>query len=96
MKCIRAAMEASVEKYEVGQGMEDGFEPWFDVVTKGWIVTDSLVKVKKENGVIVCPYIMNKRGKTFIEEGDYLIRDADGTRHVCGQDKVFKRYKPIE
>lgn len=96
MKCIRAAMEASVEKYEVGQGMEDGFEPWFDVVTKGWIVTDSLVKIKKENGVIVCPYIMNKRGKTFIEEGDYLIRDADGTRHVCGQDKVFKRYKPIE
>ncbi len=96
MKCIRAAMEASVEKYEVGQGMEDGFEPWFDVVTKGWIVTDSLVKIKKENGVIVCPYIMCKRGKTFIEEGDYLIRDADGTRHVCGQDKVFKRYKPIE
>ncbi len=96
MKCIRAAMEASVEKYEIGQGMEDGFEPWFDVVTKGWIVTDSLVKIKKENGVIVCPYIMNKRGKTFIEEGDYLIRDADGTRHVCGQDKVFKRYKPIE
>ncbi len=96
MKCIRAAMEASVEKYEIGQGMEDGFEPWFDVVTKGWIVTDSLVKVEKENGVIVCPYIMSKRGKTFIEEGDYLIRDADGTRHVCGQDKVFKRYKPIE
>ncbi len=96
MKCIRAAMEASVEKYEIGQGMEDGFEPWFDVVTKGWIVTDSLVKIEKENGVIVCPYIMNKRGKTFIEEGDYLIRDADGTRHVCGQDKVFKRYKPIE
>lgn len=96
MKCTRVAMEADVEKYEQGKGMEDGFEPWFDVVTKGWIVTDFLVKIKRADGVIVCPYIVSRRGRTFIGEGDYLITDADGTKHVCGQDKIFDRYQKIE
>lgn len=95
MKCMRTAMEAEVEKYEVGKGMEDGFELWSDVVTKGWIVTDTLVKVEKENGTIVCPYIRHRRGRTFIGEGDYIITDADGTRHVCGADKIFDRYHKI-
>lgn len=89
-------MEAEVVRYEVGKGLEDGFEPWFDVVTKGWIITDALVKIKRENGDIVCPYIINKRGRTFIQEGDYLVTDADGTKHACGEDKVFKRYTKIE
>lgn len=96
MKCIRVAMEADVEQYEVGKGIEDGFELWSDVVTKGWIVTDTLVKVEKENGSIVCPYIEDRRGRIFIGEGDYIITDADGTRHVCGKDKIFKRYQRIE
>ena len=26
MKCVRAAFEVNVEKYEAGKGMEDGFE----------------------------------------------------------------------
>lgn len=96
MKCVRVSFEANVEKYEVGKGMEDGFELWTDVVTRGWFVTDSLIQVKKENGAIVCPYILHKRGKTFIGEGDYIITEPDGSRHVCSGEKVFDRYKPAE
>ena len=96
MKCIRTAMEAEVVKYELGKNMENGFELWSDVVTKGWIVTDSLIKVTRENGSIVCPYIEHRRGRTFIGQGDYLIIDNDGTKHVCGQDKIFSRYQIVE
>ena len=96
MKCRRVEMEADVVKYELGKGMEDGFELWADVVTKGWIVTDSLIKVENENGSIVCPYIMHRRGRTFISENDYIIIDADGTKHVCGEGKIFERYEKIE
>ena len=96
MKCIRAAIEAEVEKYEVGKGLEDGFELMADVITKGWIVTDSLVQVQKENGSIVCPYIVHRRGRTFIGEGDYIITDSDGTKHVCGADKIFRHYQIVE
>ena len=49
MKCIRKPLEAEVAKYELNKGMEDGFELWSDVVIKGWIVTDSLIKIKREN-----------------------------------------------
>lgn len=96
MKCIRAAIEADVEKYEVDKGMEDGFELMADVITKGWIVTDSLIQVQKENGSIVCPYIVHRRGRTFIGKDDYIITDSDGTKHVCGADKIFKRYQIVE
>lgn len=96
MRCIRTAMEADVEKYEVGLKMEDGFELWADVVTKGWIVTDNLIKIKLENGDIVCPYIEHRRGRTFISEGDYIITDLDGTKHVCGADKIFVRYQKVD
>lgn len=96
MKCIRTAIEAEVEKYEIGKGLEDGFELMSDVITKGWIVTDSLVQIRKENGSIVCPYIVHRRGRTFIGEGDYIITDSDGTKHVCGADKIFKRYRIVE
>lgn len=96
MKCQRSAIIADVYEYELGKNMEDGFEPFADVVTKGWIVTDFLVKVKRPDGTVVCPYIMHRRGRTFIGEGDYVIIDQDGTKHVCGKDKIFKRYTPIE
>ncbi|MCI8338899.1 MAG: hypothetical protein HFH62_09535 [Lachnospiraceae bacterium] len=96
MKCRRVNMEADVLKYELGKGLEDGFELWTDVVTKGWIVTDSLVKMARENGQYVCPYILHRRGRTFINEGDYIITDADGTKHVCGEDKIFTRYEKME
>ena len=96
MKCTRVALTVDVEKYEVGKGMEDGVDAWTDVVTRGWFVTDSFVQIKKENGAIVCPYILHKRGKTFIAEGDYIITDVDGSRHVCSGEKIFDRYKPVE
>lgn len=96
MKCTRVEMESDVIKYEVGKGLEDGFELWTDVVTTGWIVTDTLIKIQREDGAIVCPYILHRRGRTFINEGDYIIADADGTKHVCGEDKVFSRYAKTE
>lgn len=93
MKCYRVSLEADVFAYEPGKGMEDGFELWSDVVTKGWIVTDSLIKITREDGAIVCPFITHRRGRTFIGEGDYIIVDGDGSKHVCGSDKIFSRYK---
>lgn len=96
MKCYRAGLFAEVYPYEVGKGMEDGVELWADVVTKGWIVTDFLIKITREDGNIVCPYIIHRRGRTFIGEGDYIIVDEDGTKHVCGGDKIFTRYKKVE
>ncbi|MBO7336975.1 MAG: hypothetical protein IKS11_08635 [Lachnospiraceae bacterium] len=96
MKCSRVPFNADVYLYEQGKGMEDGFELWHDVVTKGWIVTDSLVRIERPDGSVVCPFILNRRGRIFIGEGDYIIEDDDGTKHVCGADKVWNRYKPIE
>ena len=92
MKSSRISFEVDVEQYEVGKNMEDGFELWSDVVTKGWIVTDFLVKITREDGSIVCPYIVHRRGRTFIGNGDYVITEADGSKHVCGADKVWNRY----
>ena len=96
MRSRRTPLEADVEKYEIGKGMEDGFELWADVVTKAWIVTDFLVKITREDGTIVCPYVRNRRGRTFIGVGDYIIRDADGTKHVCGEDKIWTRYEKLD
>lgn len=96
MKCVRTALEADVQKYELNKNLEDGFERWSEVVTKGWIVTDFLVKVTRQDGSIVCPYIKHRRGRTFIAEGDYIIIENDGTKHVCGEDKIFQRYERCE
>ena len=96
MKCKRIELKADVQKYEIGQGLEDGFELWSDVITKEWIVTDFLVKITREDGSILCPYIRNRRGKEFIGVNDYIVLDEDGTKHVCGGDKIWKRYQPIE
>lgn len=96
MKSRRIPLESDIEKYEPGKGMEDGFERLYDVVTKGWIVTDTLVKIKREDGTIMCPYIKHRRGRTFIGEGDYIISQEDGTKHVCGADKIWTRYEKPE
>ncbi len=96
MRCRRTGIEAEVVKYEAGKGYEDGFERWSDVVTDGFIVTDFLIKVTRPDGSIMCPYIKHRRGVTFIGEGDYIIIDEDGTKHVCGEDKIFNRYEKIE
>ena len=96
MKCRRVGILADVRKYEYGKGMEDGFESWAEVVTRAWIITDFLVKIKREDGSIVCPYLSTRRGKVFIGEEDYIVIDEDGTKHVCGSDKIWKRYEKVE
>ena len=96
MKSRRIGLEANIVRYEQGKDLEDGVELLADVVTKGWIVTEFLVKITREDGSIVCPYIVHRRGRTFIGEGDYIITDSDGTKHVCGADKIFRRYQIVE
>lgn len=91
----RKPLKVQAVEYELGKGMEDGFEPWFNVVTNSWINTDFLVKVKREDGVIVCPYITNKRGRVFIGEGDYIIYEENSERHVCGREKFDRRFDEI-
>lgn len=93
---LRASLEVNAKKYEAEQGMEDGFELYSKVVTNGWIVTDGLVQIKRPDGSVVCPFIQNRRGVIFIREGDYIIYEEGGERHVCGADKFAKRFQPIE
>lgn len=96
MKSRRLPLEVDIEKYECGKGMEDGVELFHDVVTKGWIVTDHLIRIERENGSVVCPYIESRRGRTFIGEGDYIVIQEDGTKLVCGEDKIWSRYEKPE
>ena len=96
MRARRTPIEATIVPYELNKGLEDGFESYSDIITKGWFITDNLVKVTRENGLVVCPYISHRRGRTFICEGDYLIIDDDLTKHVCSSEKIFKRDEPID
>lgn len=95
-KYLRSSFSVEAEKYEPGKNMEDGFEPWTKVVTAGWIITEGLVKLERENGQLVCPFIKNRRGVIFIREGDYIIYEEGGERHCCGEDKFSTRFKPDE
>lgn len=96
MKCKRVDLKADVQKYELGKGLEDGFELFSEIVTREWIVTDSLIRINREDGYIVSPFILNRRGREFIGVDDYIVIDEDGTKHVCGADKIWKRYQKIE
>ena len=96
MKCTRVSFEVEALQYEVGKNMEDGCEAWSDVVIHGWIQTDSLVKITRENGKIVCPYINTRRGRLFIQEGDYIIKEADGSRHLCSESVFKSRFTPYQ
>lgn len=96
MKSRRTPLQAEVYQYEVGKGLEDGFELFSDVVTKGWVTTDFLIKIQRQDGTVVCPYILNRRGSTFIGVGDYIVTDEDGTKHVCGGNKIWNRYEKPE
>ncbi|MDK2808143.1 MAG: hypothetical protein PWP24_877 [Clostridiales bacterium] len=95
MRCVRTPLEANVYPYEPEKNLEDGFELFVDIVTKGWITTNSLIRMNRKNGDVVCPYIQTRRGRTFIGEGDYIIIDDDGTKHVCSAEKIFQRYQKI-
>ena len=96
MKYIRHSLEVDAVQYEVGKGLEDGFQLFSKVLTNGYIIADGLVQITREDGSIVCPFINNRRGSIFIREGDYIITEADGQRHVCGADKFHSRFVPVE
>lgn len=93
MKCTRISLDCDVEQYKVNSSMEDGFELFSDVIIHGWINPAGLIRIERDDGTIVCPYISHRRGKTFLKNGDYIITDSDGTKHVCGEDKIWNRYK---
>ena len=94
-KYTRTTFEVEAEKYEIGKGMEDGYEAWTKVITNGWVSAQGVVQITREEGSVVCPFIRNRRGIIFLHEGDYIIYDVGGERHCCGEDKFNKRYRPI-
>lgn len=91
----RASLTVEAEKYEIGKSMEDGFQPWAEIITNGWISSEGLLQVTRKDGIIVCPFIQNRRGLIFIHEGDYIIYEEDGERHCCGGDKFANRFREI-
>ncbi len=95
MKCVRTEIVADVYQYETEKGLEDGFALYEKVITNGFADLENLVIIEKESSML-CPYIKTRRGCTFIKQGDYIILDADGTKHVCGADKIWERYKKME
>lgn len=95
-KYQRVSFEVQAEKYEVGKEIEDGFMPWTDIVTRGFVSTDGLVQVTGRDGILVCPFVKSRRGVVFIREGDYIIEEANGDKHCCGEDKFAERYKELE
>lgn len=94
-KYLRVPLEVEAAVYETGKGLEDGFELFSKVVTTGHIVTEGLIQIKTAEGSLVCPFVKNRRGYTFIREGDYIIREGD-EKHVCGADKFAKRFQKCE
>ena len=95
-KYERASLIVDAEQYELGKGLEDGFELYTKVITNGWGSPDNLVQHIRPDGIVVCPFIQNRRGVIFIRQGDYIITEGDNERHVCGEDKFLLRYRAIE
>ncbi len=91
----RVSFDVQAVQYEAGKGLEDGFIPWTDIVTHGWFTTEGLVKITRDDGIIVCPYINTKRGLSFIMDGDFIITEGDGDRHVCGKHKFYGRFEEL-
>ena len=95
----RVPLEVTAAKYELNQGMEDGFRLYSQIVTSEGIVTDGIILINREDGTIVCPYVRNRSGLVFIREGDYIIREADEDgnleKHVCGEDKFHRRFEKL-
>ncbi|MDR2547325.1 MAG: hypothetical protein LBC96_07440 [Lachnospiraceae bacterium] len=94
-KYLRASLEVVARQYEIGKDMEDGFQNLSKIVTNGWINTENLVKIEQSDGQIICPFLSNKRGLVFINEGDYIIFEGDEERHVCSGTKFSTRFVPV-
>lgn len=93
---IRNSLQVGAVRYEPDKGMEDGFELFSKVVTNGWVAAEGLIRITRTDGNVVCPFIQNRRGVVFIREGDYIIYENDGERHVCGSDKFDSRFTPLK
>lgn len=96
MRYLRKPLEVDVVLYELDKGIEDGFESWADIITHSCINTQKLIKVQREDGKIVCPYIENRRGRSYIQDGDYIITEEDGNRHVCNKTSFAGRFTPVD
>lgn len=94
MRCFRTPIEAEVQKFEFGKGLEDGYEMYMDIIVKSYVDCDNLLQIERD-GRVLCPYIKTRRGKTFIKKDDYIAIEEDGTKVVCGEDKVKARYQEI-
>lgn len=93
MKVRKISLNATVKQYEVGKGLEDGFEAFADIVTRGCVSPAMLIKIEQENGTIVSPYIETNRGRSYIKEGDYVIVDEYGGKCLCGADRIWLYYE---
>ena len=91
----RAPLTVTAAPQEIGKGMEDGFRLYSQVITNDGLVVEGLVKLEREDGSIVCPYVRNRRGVVFIREGDYIICEDGDEKHVCGEDKFRQRFQEI-
>lgn len=95
----RKPLEVTAEKYETGKSMEDGFRLYSQVITNEGLATDGLIRIEREDGTVVCPYVRNRRGLVFIKKGDYIICEEDGQgaveKHVCGEDKFSRRFEKM-
>ena len=84
-KYLRSSLSVEAEKYEPGKNMEDGFEPWTKVVTAGWIITEGLVKLERENGQLVCPFIYFKTPAFFSTHRIAQIKQQICAKNVIAQ-----------
>lgn len=95
-KYTRAPLEVTAAKYEIGKGMEDGFRLLAQVVTNEGLNTEKIVKITRDDGSVVCPYVQNRRGLVFIREDDYIICEEGNEKHVCGADRFAQRFIEVQ
>lgn len=93
-KVKRRPLEATAVLYEPGKGLEDGFATVADVVTNAHVFSASTVQIETEKG-IMCPYINCKRGRVFINSGDWIILENDGGKHVVSENNLWNRFEKL-
>lgn len=96
MEVRKVSINATIKRYEAGMGLEDGFEFFSDIVTRGEVAPNMLIKIEQDDGRIVCPYIETGRGRSYIREEDYVIVDEYGEKYLCGKDQIWLRYEKVK
>ena len=62
-KYERTPLIVDAKQYEIGKGMEDGFELYTRIITNGWICHDNLIQHIRPDGTVVCPFIQYGRSE---------------------------------